>query len=97
MLAHLSILALGIIGPIVLMVTKGNESAYIRYHAVEALNLHLTLLIVALVCLVTFFLVVPLLLLVAAEIAAIILGCLAAAAANRGELYRYPVTLRMVS
>lgn len=96
MLAHLSIFALGIIGPIILMVTKGNQSPYIRYHAVEALNFHLTLLIVVFVCILTFFLIVPLLLVFVAEIGAMILAVIAAMAANRGETYRYPMTWRMV-
>ena len=96
LLAHLSIFALGIIGPIIIMVTEGKKSPYTRYHAVEALNMHLTLLIVELICFATFFLILPLLLLLCAAIAAYIYGAIAAMAANRGETYRYPLIWRMV-
>ncbi|MDP9240631.1 MAG: DUF4870 domain-containing protein [Actinomycetota bacterium] len=96
MLAHLSIFIFGILGPLILMATKGNESPYIRYHAVEALNMHLTLLIVILICIATFFLILPLLVLFAAEIAAVIYAIIAAMAANRGEAFRYPMIWRMV-
>jgi len=96
MLAHLSIFALGILGPIILMSTKGNESPYIRYHAVEALNMHLTLMIIILICFLTFFLILPILVIFAAEIAAVIYAIMAAMAANRGEAFRYPMIWRMV-
>jgi uncharacterized Tic20 family protein len=96
MLSHLSIFALSIIGPIILMSTKGNQSPYIRYHAVEALNFHLTLLILAVICIATFFLILPLVLLFVAQIAAMVFGVMGAMAANRGEAYRYPISLRMV-
>ena len=96
LLAHLSIFALGIIGPIIIMVTEGKKSPYTRYHAVEALNMQLTLLIVELICFATFFLILPLLLLLCAAIAAYIYGAIAAMAANRGETYRYPLIWRMV-
>ncbi len=97
MLAHLSIFALGIIGPIIVMLTEGKKSPYTRYHAVEALNMHLTLLIVEVVCMVTFFLILPLLLLFCAAIAAYVFGVIASMAATRGETYRYPMILRLVS
>jgi len=96
MLSHLSIFALGILGPIILMSTKGAQSPYIRYHAVEALNMHLTLLIVIMICFLTFFLILPILVIFAAEIGAVIYAIMAAMAANRGEAYRYPMIWRMV-
>jgi uncharacterized Tic20 family protein len=96
MLSHLSVFALSLIGPIIVMSTKGNQSPYIRYHAVEALNMHLTLLIVDVICIVLFFLILPILALFAASIAACVFGVIAAMAANRGEPYRYPMIWRMV-
>lgn len=96
MLAHLSIFVLAVIGPIIIMVTEGNKSAYTRHHAVEALNMHLTLLIAVTVCMVLACLLLPLLVAVGLAIAACIFGVLAGMAASRGEIYRYPWTIRMV-
>jgi len=96
MLVHLSVFALSIIGPLIVMSTKGNQSPYIRRHAVEALNMHLTLLIIDIVCIFLFWLILPLLLMFGLSIAAAVYGVMAAMAANRGEDYRYPMIWRMV-
>ncbi|MGB9376353.1 MAG: DUF4870 domain-containing protein [Mycobacteriales bacterium] len=95
-LVHLSVFALSLIGPIIVMLTEGKKSAFTRHHAVEALNMHLTLLIVELVCFATFFLIVPLLFLFVAAIAAMVYAVIGAMAANRGEDFRYPLIWRMV-
>lgn len=96
LLSHLSIFALSIIGPIIIMLTEGKKSPYTRYHAVEALNMHLTFLIAEFVCILTFFLIVPLVLLFCLVIAVCVYGVIGAMAANRGELFRYPMIFRMV-
>ena len=49
LLCHLSYFVLGIIAPLIIMLTLGNRSQYVRYHAVEALNFHITVWIAGLV------------------------------------------------
>jgi len=44
--AHATALAPILVGPLVLMLTSGRRSPYVRHHAVEALNFQLTLLLV---------------------------------------------------
>ncbi len=95
-LVHLSIFAFGILGPIIVMLTEGKKSAYTRYHAVEALNMQLTLLIAQVVCIALFWLIVPLLVLFGLAITAYVYAVLAGMAANRGEIYHYPMIMRMV-
>ena len=37
--------ALGVLGPLVVLILKGNESAFVRRHAVESLNFQISLLV----------------------------------------------------
>jgi len=43
MLSHLGGIVLGFLAPLIIMLTKGNESPYTKRHAVEALNFQITL------------------------------------------------------
>jgi uncharacterized Tic20 family protein len=75
------------IGPLVLMLTGGRRSAYVRRHAVEALNFQLTLLIIVVV---TFG--------IGALLYAVtwIVAGIAALAGLAGQRFHYPLTLRLI-
>lgn len=102
MLAHLSalvcaIIALAFIGPLVIMLTQGQKSAFVRRQAVEALNFQITTYIAAFVSvLLVFVFLIGLVLLPIVGIGWLVLTIMASLAANRGEDYRYPVNLRLV-
>lgn len=102
MLAHLSalvcaIIALAFIGPLVIMLTQGEKSAFVRRQAVEALNFQITTYIAAFVSfLLIFVFLIGLVLLPIVGIGWLVLTIMASIAANRGEDYRYPVNLRLV-
>lgn len=96
MLSHLLGLFTGFIGPLVVFLTKGKESPFIRDQSAEALNFTLTLLIAYLISLVLMFVIIGIFTLFAAAIGAIIFQIIACLAANRGEAYRYPINIRMV-
>lgn len=96
-LAHLSIFAFGLVGPLVIYLWKRDESPFTRHHAAEALNFHITLAIAGIVSAILILVVVGLFMLLFLVIAGPVLGILAALAANRGESYRYPLTLRFIS
>jgi uncharacterized Tic20 family protein len=95
-LAHLSIFAFALLGPLVIYLVKRDDSPFTRYHAAEALNFHLTLAIAGIISVVLILLIVGIFLLIALAIAGPILGILAAIAAGRRETYRYPFTIRFV-
>jgi hypothetical protein len=99
--------AMAFLGPLLVLLVKGNESRYVRAQAVESLNFQITMLIYGavgavvgvVVAIVTFglglFLVIPL---------ALAFGCywlvftiLGSVKSVNGEVYRYPLTIRMVS
>jgi uncharacterized Tic20 family protein len=96
LLAHLSYFAFAIIGPLVIMFTKGRRSAFVRDQAVEALNLHISLVTLAAACVVLFLLMVPLIVLAAVLLAGAALAVIGAVAASRGVAYRYPLNIRLV-
>jgi len=101
-LAHLSAIigawiALGFLGPLVVLLVQGNKSPFVRQHAVEALNFNITVLIAAVVSFILIFVLVGFVLLAIVGIAWLVCTILGAMAASRGEAYRYPLTLRLVS
>jgi uncharacterized Tic20 family protein len=95
-LSHLSFFVLGIIVPLIIMLTLGNRSGYVRHHAVEALNFHITVWIAAFIAGLSLFLVVGVLLLPAVLIAAAVFTVIAAIRAYQGVLYTYPLSIRLI-
>ncbi len=100
--AHLSsfaaaYVALGFLGPLVCMLLIRDRSPFARRHAVEALNFNLSWLIYLVVSAVLIFIVVGFVLLAALGIAYLVLVIMGSVAASRGEEFRYPLTIRMVS
>jgi uncharacterized Tic20 family protein len=90
LLAHLAILVLSIIGPLIIWLVKKDESRFVEDQAKEALNFQISVLIVSLISLVTC--IGPFVV----AIGAIIYGILAAMEANKGVYYRYPYTFRLI-
>jgi uncharacterized Tic20 family protein len=90
-------IALAFIGPLLVLLIQGPKSPYVRQHAVEALNFNITVLIAAAVSGVLTAVLIGFPMLVAIGIFWLVCTILAILAANRGEMYRYPLTLRLVS
>ena len=89
--------AMGFLCPLLIMLTKGKESAFVRRHAVESLNFQISLLIYLAVSAVLVLVIVGLVLLAAVGIFALVVIILATTKAANGEDYRYPLCLRLVS
>lgn len=99
--------ALAFLGPLVVLLAKGNDSPWIRRNAVESLNFQLSMLIYGFVgtvvgvilAIVTLGLgllvVIPLALAFGAFW--LIMTIIGAVRTGNGEDYRYPLTIRMVS
>lgn len=102
MLCHLSALAgyiipLGsVIGPLVVWQMKKAEMPVVDDQGKEALNFQLTVLIAVLISIVLMFVVIGIFLLFAIGIADLVLVIIAALKANKGELYRYPFSIKFV-
>jgi uncharacterized Tic20 family protein len=97
MFAHiLGILGTGFIGPLIIYLVKKNESRFIAEHARHALNFQITVTIAIFVCVPLVYVCIGLPMAMAVGVCDLIFSILAALAANKGEAYRYPVTIPFV-
>jgi len=96
MLAHLSIIILGVVGPLIFWLVTKDKSEFQRDQSREALNFGIlyTLAMIASTILIAVF--IGLLLSSAVWITMLVFTIMAAMAVNRGEMYRYPVNWRLV-
>ena len=96
MFCHLGGIFGGFILPLIIWVTKKEESSFIDHHGKEALNFQITMMIAHLVAgmLACFTLFIST---IAVAAIAITFSIIAAMAANRGERYSYPMTIRFIS
>lgn len=83
--------------PLIVMNTIGSRSARVRAHAVESLNFQLSILIYGIVSFVLIFVLVGFVLLPIVGVMWLVFTIIGAVRASRGEEYRYPLTIRMVS
>jgi|ERR1041385_975047 uncharacterized Tic20 family protein len=97
LLCHLSYFVFGLIAPLIIMLVLGNRSAYVRHHAVEALNFHITAWIAGLVSALLIFVLVGIVLLPIVLLVGAIFAIVAAIQSYQGQLYRYPLTIRLVT
>jgi uncharacterized protein len=106
-LTHLSPILAGLVGlpflgPLIVMLVLQSRSRFVRDNSVEALNFQLSLMIYGLVAMIVTILTLGIALLIVlplalvAAVLALVFAVVAAMAANRGEVYRYPLTIRMV-
>jgi uncharacterized protein len=100
--AHLSgfvaaSVALGFLGPLVVLFTEGSRSAFVRGHAVEALNFNLSVLIWAVISGILCFVLIGIPMLIGLGVLYLVTSIMGAMAASRGESFRYPLTIRFVS
>ena len=86
----------GWIGPLVSLLVKGNESPTVRAHAVNALNFQILWTIIAAIGYVTMCIGIGFLIVAAAWLISTILGVIAAVKASNGELYSYPMSIKMI-
>lgn len=102
MLVHLSSLAGnwvpfgGIIGPLVVWMMFKNEMPFVDEHGKEAINFQLTLFIGVIIALPLCCVYIGFFLLAAIWVVSIIMAIIAAIAANDGQHYRYPFTIRFI-
>jgi uncharacterized protein len=103
MLAHLSALfglivpLIGnVVAPLIVWITKREQSAFVGEQALESLNFNITVSIGALICGLAALVFVGFLLGTALFIAWLALTLIAGIRASEGQHYRYPFSLRLV-
>ena len=98
MIAHLSGIVTGFIGPLVIWLINKDKSdkAWVIEEAKEALNFQITVLIAMFICGALTLILIGLLLIPIVAIAALVLAIMAGLKANSGESYRYPFAIRLI-
>lgn len=99
MITHLSgILASFIVPLIIWLINKDKpEKSWITGQAKEALNFQITILLAWIVAIVLSFVAIGFLLYPVIWIGNLVFCILAAVASNKGENYRYPVSIRLIT
>ena len=100
-LTHLSPLVAGIIGlpflgPLIAYLVLRERGPFVRWHTAQALNFQLTVLLAYIVSGLLTIVVIGFFLLIAVWVVSIVFMIMAAVAANRGEYYKYPLTITFV-
>lgn len=96
LIAHIGGILVPILVPLIIMVTKGEKSPWLRAQAVEALNFQIAIFIAYIICSVLTFACIGALLFPVVWLAAVILGIMGGLKVNEGVSYRYPFSLRLV-
>ncbi|MFN8194000.1 MAG: DUF4870 domain-containing protein [Nocardioidaceae bacterium] len=91
------VIGLPFLGPLVVMLTQGNKSPWVRRQAVESLNFQISMIIYAIVSAILIIVLIGFFLLLAVGVLSIIFPIIAAVKTSNGQDYRYPLTIRMIS
>jgi uncharacterized Tic20 family protein len=86
----------GFLAPLIIWVLKKDQSAYIAEHAQESLNFQISILIYATVAGILCLVFIGFLLLLFIWIFSLIVVIMATMKAYKGEMYRYPLTIRFI-
>jgi hypothetical protein len=96
-LTHILGFLTGWLAPLIIWLLKKDSSPYITDHSKEALNFQITMFIAWIVAGVLTFAVIGCVLMPILLVVDLVFCILAAMAASRGEFYRYPMTIRLIS
>jgi uncharacterized Tic20 family protein len=97
MLCHFGGIIGGFLLPLIIWLVKKDQSKFIDDQGKEALNFQITMFIAIMISVVSIIAFIGLLLLPAVLIVNMVFSILAGIAANKGTVYRYPFTLRLIS
>jgi uncharacterized Tic20 family protein len=73
-----------------------DRGPFVREHTAAALNFQLTMLIAAAIGWITLLILVGLFIISAVAVVVVVFSIIAAVAANRGQTYRYPLSIEFV-
>jgi uncharacterized Tic20 family protein len=86
----------GWIGPLVVLLTKGNQSPTVRGHAINALNFQLLWSIIGVLAWLVAWRPPVFLPLLVVTAVGVVFGAIGGLRANEGREYRYPMSLRLI-
>jgi uncharacterized Tic20 family protein len=86
----------GWLGPLIIFLVFKDRSAFVAQHGRATLNFQITMAIAAVVAALLWIVVVGILITGAIYVVVIVFSIIAAIAANRGEPYTYPLSIRFL-
>jgi uncharacterized Tic20 family protein len=98
LIAHFGGIVTGFIAPLVAYLVKGQESPTVKAHALEALNFQITwsvaflISIILAICTVGILFFLPFV----AWVVVVVFGIIGGLRANEGQLYHYPMSVRLI-
>ena len=96
-LCHLSgLLGVPLLLPLVVYLVMKEDSIFVKDHAREALNFHLSLFFYTLICVPLVMIMIGIPMLIALVFFSFIAAILAAVKVSDGAIYRYPLCIRLV-
>jgi hypothetical protein len=96
LIAHIGGIIVPVLVPLIIMLTKGEKSPWLRAQAVEALNFQIAVFIAYVICSVLTLACIGALLFPLVGLAAVVLGIMAGIKVNEGVSYRYPFNVRLI-
>jgi hypothetical protein len=95
--AHLfPLVGVYVLGALFIWLIKRDEDLFVEFHSREALNFQLSMMIYGFVSALLIIVFIGIVLLLALAIYSFVMAIVAGIKAASGELYRYPLTMRMV-
>ena len=82
--------------PLIIMLTRGASSTFVRDQAKEALNFQISMTVYVIIAFVMFLVLIGIPILIGLFIFGLVVMIQAASASGRGEYYRYPATFRLI-
>jgi uncharacterized Tic20 family protein len=83
------------VGPLVIWLTKKDESAFIDENGKESLNFQISICIYCMLCVPLIFFIIGFFMIAGLAILDMICVVLASIAASEGRVYRYPLSIRL--
>ncbi|WP_022883941.1 DUF4870 domain-containing protein [Glaciibacter superstes] len=96
-LIHIGGILFGFLPALIGYLVLKDRGPFIRQHTATALNFQITLLIAYIVGSILSIVIVGIFIIIIAWILAIVFGIIAAIAANKGQPYTYPMSIKFVS
>lgn len=94
LLVHVSAIFTGFVGPLIIWLIKKDESPFVDRHGKTALNFQFTLLIGYVVSMILFLVLIGILTFLACLVMGLVFPIIAAIAANKGQEYTYPLSIK---
>ena len=95
-LIHVGGIVLGFIAPLVGYLVLKDRSAFVRDNAKGALNFQILIAIAYLAGIILSIVIIGVFVVIAAGIVSLIFSIMGALAANRGDVYKYPLTVNFI-